>query len=221
VAVLIVRWFQSILFAIFIAMLFVGSADARSRTLQDSSLLMPISDTSYTLAPFQHVRFCLHYPSDCKSDPSESERVELSAETSEMLKRVNHGVNASIIPTLKNYGSNLGDGWTIGPDTGDCNDYAVTKRHELLESGLPAKALRLSVVMTTSGIGHLVLVVATTKGDFVMDNLTEAIRHWQSTDYHWLKIQSVTDAKLWHEVKAPALGLPLSQTDRKLRLAGR
>ena len=25
-----------------------------------------------------------------------------------------------------------------------------------------------------------------------MDNLTEAIRPWQSTDYHWLKIQSAT-----------------------------
>jgi hypothetical protein len=31
---------------------------------------MPIVDASPTLAPFQHVRFCLRYPSDCKSDPT-------------------------------------------------------------------------------------------------------------------------------------------------------
>ena len=139
----------------------------------------------------------------------------------ELLKRVTHSVNISIIPTPKSYGPNLGDGWTIAPDMGDCNDCAVTKRHELLEIGLPSKALRLSVVKTASGIGHLVLVVVTTKGDIVMDNLTEVIRLWQSTDYHWLKIQSATDSKFWYEIKAPAIGPSVSQADQKVRLAGR
>jgi predicted transglutaminase-like cysteine proteinase len=215
------RSVPSIFSAIFAIALSVGSADARSRTHQDSSLNTPIADASPTLAPFQHVRFCLRYPADCKSNPAESERIELNAESSELLKRVNHSVNMSIAPTLKSYGPNLGDGWTIAPETGDCNDYAVTKRHELLESGLPSKALRLSVVTTETGIGHLVLVVATTKGDIVMDNLTEVIRPWQSTNYHWLKIQSAADAKFWHEVKAPAYSLALSDGDRKVRLADR
>ncbi len=186
------RRFPSILFAILAGTLSAGHADARNRSAQDSNLLTPIMDASPTLAPFQHV-----------------------------LKRVNHSVNLSIIPTVKDYGPNLGDGWTIAPDTGDCNDYAVTKRHQLLESGLPSKALRLSVVKTASGIGHLVLVVVTTKGDVVMDNLTEVIRPWQSTDYHWLKIQSATDSKFWYEVKAPAVGPSVSQAERKLRLANR
>jgi predicted transglutaminase-like cysteine proteinase len=215
------RRILSISLAMFAGALFLGSADARSRSPQDSNLLTPIMDGSPTLAPFQHVRFCLRYPSDCKSVPTESEQIELSAETAELLKRVNHSVNMSIIPTLKSYGSNLGDGWTIAPDTGDCNDYAVTKRHELIESGLPSKALRLSVVKTASGIGHLVLVVITTKGDIVMDNLTEAIHPWQSTAYHWLKIQSATDPKFWNEVKVPAVGPSVSQLERKVRLADR
>jgi predicted transglutaminase-like cysteine proteinase len=215
------RSFSSIFPVILASALSVSSADARSRPHQDSTSLTPIVDASPTLAPFQHVRFCLRYPSDCKSNPAESERIELNAATSELLKRINHSVNMSIAPTLKNYGPNLGDGWTIAPDTGDCNDYAVTKRHELLENGLPSKALRLSVVTTEAGIGHLVLVVATTKGDIVLDNLTEVIRPWQSTNYHWLKIQSANDAKFWHEVKAPADSLVLSEGDRKVRLADR
>jgi predicted transglutaminase-like cysteine proteinase len=214
------RRFPSILFAILAGTLSAGNADARNRSAQDSNLLTPIMDASPTLAPFQHVRFCLRYPSDCKSNPAENDHIDLDAETSELLKRVNHSVNLSIIPTVKDYGPNLGDGWTIAPDTGDCNDYAVTKRHQLLESGLPSKALRLSVV-TASGIGHLVLVVVTTKGDFVMDNLTEVIRPWQSTDYHWLKIQSAADSKFWYEVKAPVIGPSVSQAERKLRLANR
>jgi predicted transglutaminase-like cysteine proteinase len=215
------RRFPSILFAILAGTLSAGDADARNRSAQDSNLLTPIMDASPTLAPFQHVRFCLRYPSDCKSNPAENDHIDLDAETSELLKRVNHSVNLSIIPTVKDYGPNLDDGWTIAPDTGDCNDYAVTKRHQLLESGLPSKALRLSVVKTASGIGHLVLVVVTTKGDFVLDNLAEVIRPWQSTDYHWLKIQSAADSKFWYEVKAPAVGPSVSQAERKLRLANR
>jgi predicted transglutaminase-like cysteine proteinase len=212
---------SSLLLAVFAAALSMGNADARGRSPQDSNLLMPIVDASPTLAPFQHVRFCLRYPSDCKSNPAENDRIELNTETSDLLNRVNHSVNVSIVPTLKSYGENLGDGWTIAPEMGDCNDYAVTKRHELLESGLPSKALRLSVVKTASGIGHLVLVVVTTKGDVVMDNLTEVIRPWQNTDYHWLKIQSATDTKFWYEVKAPAVGPSVSHADRRVRLADR
>jgi predicted transglutaminase-like cysteine proteinase len=120
---------------------------------------------------------------------------------------------------VKNHGPELGDGWTIAPSMGDCNDYAVTKRHELLQSGLPARALRLSVVKTASGIGHLILVVETTKGELVLDNLTETIRPWNSTDYHWLKIQSASDARFWNEVKTP--GISVSQADRKVRVADR
>jgi predicted transglutaminase-like cysteine proteinase len=215
------RRFPSIGFAMFAGALAVGGADAHSRPLPDSNSLTPIAEATPTLAPFQHVRFCLRYPSDCKTTPTESERIDLDAETSELLMRVNQSVNRSIIPTPKSYGPNLGDGWTIAPEMGDCNDYAVTKRHELLESGLPSKALRLSVVKTASGIGHLVLVVVTTRGDIVMDNLTEVIRPWQSTDYHWLKIQSVTDSRFWYEIERPAVGPSVSLADRKVRLADR
>lgn len=173
------------------------------------------------LAPFQHVRFCLRYPSNCKSNPTENDRIGLNAKTWELLNRVNHSVNMSIIPISKSYGPNLGDAWTIAPEMGDCNDYAVTKRHQLLENGLPSRALRLSVVKTASGIGHLVLVVATTKGDLVMDDLIEMIRPWQTTDYHWLKIQSATDAKLWYEIRRPAIGPSVSLANRRARLADR
>jgi predicted transglutaminase-like cysteine proteinase len=216
-----VRFLSSVSVAIVAGLLAVDSADARSRSLPDSTSLTPIVEAAPTLAPFQHVRFCLRYPSDCKSDPAESERIDLNAETLEQLKRVNQTVNMSILPTVKSYGSNLEDGWTIAPGNGDCNDYAVTKRHKLMESGLPSKALRLSVVKTTSGVGHLVLVVATTKGDVVLDNLTDVIRPWTHTDYHWLKIQSASDSRFWYVIKAPAPALSVSQLDRKVRLADR
>jgi predicted transglutaminase-like cysteine proteinase len=211
------RSVRTVLPLVLVAVSFLANdASARNRLNHESSSSAPIAEASPTLAPFQHVRFCLRYPSDCKSGSARVERIELTSEKLELLNRINSDVNAAIAPTVKGYGADLHDGWSIAPNTGDCNDYAVTKRHDLIEQGLPAHDLRLSVVKTSSGIGHLVLVVATTKGDLVLDNLTETIRPWQSTDYHWLKIQSATDAKFWYEVKVP---VAVSQAERRIRLA--
>jgi predicted transglutaminase-like cysteine proteinase len=190
---------------------FAGGAHARHR--QDAPPPPLVLEASPALAPFQHVRFCQRYPSDCKSDPAEIDRIELNAENVELLKSVNHDINASIVSTVKSHGAVLADGWTIAPSMGDCNDYAVTKRHVLLQRGLPAKALRLSAVTTGSGTGHLVLLIVTTRGELVLDNLTDAILPWQSTDYHWLKIQSARDARFWFTVRSP--GPSVSQADRK------
>jgi predicted transglutaminase-like cysteine proteinase len=188
-------------------------APAQGRSLIETSVVMPISEASPTLSPFQHVRFCLRYPADCKSDPTETTTVELTAETIETIQRVNRDVNASIMPVGRSSAVDDG-GWTISPASGDCNDYAVTKRHELVRSGFPANAVRLAVVKTTSGIGHLILVVSTNKGDLVLDNLSETIMPWQLTKYHWVKIQSASDARYWFEVKPR--GMVLSQVDRKI-----
>jgi predicted transglutaminase-like cysteine proteinase len=206
---------------VFAACLLAGNAEARSHLAPETDTAPAIVEAAPVLAPFQHVRFCLRYPADCKSDPAEQDRIELSEPTMELLKRVNRSVNGAIAPTLKSYGSNLEDRWTIAPSRGDCNDYAVTKRHELVAGGLPARALRLSVVKTASGIGHLVLVVTTTKGDLVLDNLTDAIHPWQRTDYQWLKIQSAVDANFWYAIRPARAGTTVSQADRRLHLANR
>lgn len=205
--------------SLFLALVgFVGPADARNRPPHDVNAQTFIAEASPTLAPFQHVRFCLRYPTDCKSNQAEDERIELTVEKLELLRRINSSVNTAIAPRQKDYAGDLENRWTIAPASGDCNDYAITKRHALIESGLPAKALRLSAVKTASGIGHLVLIVATIKGDMVLDNLTESIRGWQDTDYRWLKIQSASDARFWHEIRTPVV---MSQSSRKFRLADR
>jgi predicted transglutaminase-like cysteine proteinase len=206
----------TLLFSVVAGGLLAVDAGAENLSPRDRAVLSSLVETSPSLAPFQHVRFCLRYPDDCRSNLAENERIDLTNETSELLDRVNRRVNAAIIPMHKSYGKDLQEPWTIAPYIGDCNDYAVTKRHELLLSGLPAKALRLAVVKTMSGDGHLVLLVATTKGDLVLDNLTEAIIPWQSTDYRWLKIQSASNARVWYDVEVPGSRLV---SGRKLRVA--
>src|SRR5690349_19546028 len=76
--------------------LFTLLAPAQASSLIEASAVMPITEASPTLSPFQHVRFCLRYPGDCKSDPTEITTVELSAATLDTIQRVNRDVNASI-----------------------------------------------------------------------------------------------------------------------------
>src|ERR1700730_4742969 len=208
-----------LLFSIVASGLLSGGVGAKSRPSRNPAVPASLVETTPSLAPFQHVRFCLRYPADCRSNLAEDARIELTGENSELLDRVNRDVNAAIAPEEKGYGKNRQEAWTIAPFWGDCNDYAVTKRHELLRSGLPAKALRLAVVKTSSGTAHLVLLVATTKGDLVLDNLTEAILPWQSKDFQWMKIQSASDASFWYNVKVS--GTSMSPPDRTLRVTDR
>ncbi|CCE01352.1 transglutaminase-like cysteine peptidase [Bradyrhizobium sp. STM 3809] len=195
-----------------------GDAVARNRISHDPIQQSSISEGGPTLAPFQHVRFCIRYPAECKLEADGKSRVDLDSSTLELLARVNRDVNVAIAPSNKSYDTNLSEGWRIAPGSGDCNDYAVTKRHELVQSGVPARALRLAVVRTSSGVGHLVLIVATTKGDLVLDNLTETIRNWESTNYAWVKIQSTRDARFWSEVKPEGTAMLRAP---QLRIAGR
>ncbi|WWE91844.1 transglutaminase-like cysteine peptidase [Bradyrhizobium symbiodeficiens] len=87
-----------------------------------------------------------------------------------------------------------------GAFAGDCNDYAVTKRHALLERGWPARALLLAEVVTGSGEHHLILVVRTRSGDVVVDNLNANVRPWSKTNYQWVRMQSPQNPQFWSKV---------------------
>jgi predicted transglutaminase-like cysteine proteinase len=50
------------------------------------------------------------------------------------LMQVNTAVDRHIVPTPNERGLG-GEEWLIAPSHGDCNDYAVTRRHELIAKG--------------------------------------------------------------------------------------
>jgi predicted transglutaminase-like cysteine proteinase len=154
-----------------------------------------------SLAPIAHTRFCLQYPQECEvraaaEDSGDSRDIELTEDRWAELASVNRYVNRAITPE-RNYAGVWGDVWLLSPKSGDCNDYAVTKRHELLELGWPSDSLLLAEVVVPGGEHHLVLVVHTLDGDFVLDNLSPYIRGWTKTPYKWVRIQSPKDPKFW------------------------
>jgi predicted transglutaminase-like cysteine proteinase len=115
------------------------------------------------------------------------------------LVTVNAQVNRRIVPEHNDRGV-AGEKWLISPARGDCNDYAVTKRHELLERGWPSRALLLAEVVIGSGEYHLVLVVRTEQGDLVADNLSANIRPWYQTRYRWVRVRSPRNPQFWATV---------------------
>jgi len=78
----------TLLLSIFVWGVPLGSVAARSRLVQNPVAQAPLVEASPTVAPFQHVRFCLHYPAECKSDATENERIELIVQNLEFLNFV-------------------------------------------------------------------------------------------------------------------------------------
>ena len=154
-----------------------------------------------TLAPMAFTQFCLKYPGDCKPQRLlfGGDRIELDEMRRSELESINRTVNASIHPERNEEGL-AGEKWLLGPPRGDCNDYAVTKRHELITRGWPARSILLSEVATAWGEHHLVAVVRTNGGDLVLDNLTGQIMPWSRTPYRWVRIQTPRNPNYWTSI---------------------
>ena len=91
---------------------------------------------------------------------------------------VNALVNGSVRPMtdLGVYGKD--EVWAYPNGVGDCEDFVLEKRRDLMREGLSPSNLLITVVRKSDGQGHAVLTVRTDKGDFILDNLTNAIRQW-------------------------------------------
>jgi predicted transglutaminase-like cysteine proteinase len=145
------------------------------------------------LAPMPYVMFCISYPDECRFD-KENAGVVLSQEKLAELRSVNRHVNSAIRPKADHSIRRM---WHLGVSSGDCNAYAVEKRHRLIESGWPVDSLLLTVAKTSWGEGHLVVTVHTDRGDFILDSLTDQVRPWHETSYTWVMRQSSNDPKDW------------------------
>jgi predicted transglutaminase-like cysteine proteinase len=151
------------------------------------------------MTPMAFTFFCIKYADECKPRRQtifRGSRVKLNAERWAELNRVNREVNTAIRFERNNEGLR-GEKWLINPATGDCNDYAVSKRHQLMARGWSSRSLLLSEVVTTWGEHHLVLVVRTDGGDLVLDNIGGTIVPWSKKSYQWLRIQTPKNPSFW------------------------
>ena len=119
------------------------------------------------------------------------------------LNAVNRNTNRAIrhTPDAKQYGRE--DYWAIPTGRGargDCEDYVLAKRSALIEAGVSPDALSIAIVRTQWGELHAVLLVATDRGELVLDNLSQWIRRWDTVGYDWLERQVGADLLTWRAV---------------------
>ena len=160
-----------------------------------------ISFDAPVLAPMAFVRFCMRYPADCKVNGTQFHEVPLSLtkERKAELAKINRDVNREIAPQ-ENVNGVMAEEWLVAPHKGDCNDYAVTKRHELLARGWPSPALLLAEVVVPSGEHHLVLIVRTREEDVILDNLSWSLRPVAKIPYQWVRAQQAENPKFWSKI---------------------
>ena len=174
-----------------------SSASAISHRFKASGVDVPaaasaMSERDEAMAPIAYVRFCMRNQSQCHGTRP-SETIASTLKNWQTLAAVNTLVNGRI----KGNPAKGSIDWSLETRHGNCNDYAVQKRQELIERGFPASALALTVTVTGQGEGHLVLIARTDRGDFVLDNLRSSIIAWNRTGYHWVMRQSAEDPQKW------------------------
>lgn len=133
---------------------------------------------------------------ECTERPGRSKE-PMGSELWEALNSVTWFVNRSVEPMDDSVQYQQADYWTYPESgSGDCEDYALEKKRQLINRGYSPNALDLAVVLEQECYedlslcsAHAVLIVATDRGEFVLDNLNDAVKPIEQTDYIYLKRQ--------------------------------
>lgn len=174
------------------AMSWMGEATA-------AGLFMPTGGRSSQ--PIGHWEFCQNHPDECAANEADAAPVTLTRELWKIVLEVNTFANASITPRTDFEMWGREEFWSYPEGYGDCEDYVLEKRRELIAYGVPAPALLVTVVRQSNGDGHAVLTLRTDRGDFILDNLEARVLRWFETDYSFLKRQSERSAGAWVSIE--------------------
>lgn len=150
-----------------------------------------------TSQPIGHYEFCRAYPRECRPTGARPAPLAVTAPIWAAVTRVNIQVNNAYEPKTDFEMWGREEVWSFPTTAADCEDYVLEKRRRLISMGIPAGNLLITVLRQANGEGHAVLTLRTTRGDFILDNLTSQIRLWNETNYTFLKRQSETHAGVW------------------------
>ncbi|MEX0349525.1 MAG: transglutaminase-like cysteine peptidase [Paracoccaceae bacterium] len=115
-----------------------------------------------------------------------------------MVWRVNQSVNAATrdVTDLRQY--KIEEKWALPTRLGgDCEDFALLKKRELVRAGVDPRKLLIATVLDRRRNPHAVLVYRSPQGDLVLDNLTNRIKTWTETGYVFLRMQDPRQPRKW------------------------
>jgi len=153
--------------------------------------------TGKTTQPIGHYEYCRRLPAECRVRSADTRPVKLTNKRWADLVEVNDLFNRTVAPVTDLEYYRVEEYWTMPDRFGDCEDYVLAKRQQLINRGWPASSLLITVVRQANGDGHAVLTVRTDRADYVLDNLEEKVKPWSETSYHYLKRQSAQNSGAW------------------------
>lgn len=156
-----------------------------------SSVSPPTLPPTGLLPPVGMLVFCQQHQAQCR--PDSTAEVRWTPQLQHTLQLANRQINQAIRPQA----DQGHDVWSIDVAAGDCEDYALTKRAALIREGIPAGALRMAVTRY-KGEGHAVLVVKTTDGDLVLDNLHARVMPLRKSGYR-ITMMASANPHIWTE----------------------
>jgi predicted transglutaminase-like cysteine proteinase len=154
-----------------------------------------------TSQPIGHYEFCKANPAECSVRLRDRGPLRLTDSVWKEVVEINTQVNAAVRPMndFDIYGKD--EVWAYPRGAGDCEDYVLEKRRDLMLKGIALSDLLITVVRKPDGEGHAVLTVRTDKGDFILDNLSDTVKPWEATGYRYLKRQSTTHTGRWVTIR--------------------
>jgi predicted transglutaminase-like cysteine proteinase len=175
--------------------LFLSTATEDASARQPNNTLELTTFSSGT-APAGFNGTCSKYAWACSS--AAGRRQFGHQELINLADEINRAVNREIVSKtdLDNYG--VREKWTLPYNGyGDCEDYALLKMKRLIDAGVAPRDLFLSTVVGRTDEVHIVLVLRTAQGDYILDNLTNRMSHWSSTNYTFIKKQDPQRPSRW------------------------
>lgn len=158
-----------------------------------------------TSQPVGHYDFCKKNKNECNIISNQQKPLTLTQPVWELIVRINAQVNQAVEPRTDMQIWGQEEVWSYpvqsqGRLSGDCEDYVLLKRRMLINAGLAANTLLITVVRQHNGEGHAVLTLRTDRGDFILDNLENTIKPWHQTAYSFIKRQSALHSGQWVDI---------------------
>ena len=164
------------------------ASEAASRFMQTGAV---------TSQPIGHYEYCRLNPAECAAQVTNAGAPKITGYGWDVIRSVNIEVNNRILPMTDEEIYGRQEVWALPHDAGDCEDYVLLKRKDLIERGFSPSDLLITVVRKPDGEGHAVLTVHSADGDYVLDNLDNDVKLWSETDYKFLKRQATYNAGRW------------------------
>ena len=160
----------------------------------------PMREGPKVWPPIGWIGFCNRLPQECNGLEMQPLAHVLDERAWRSLVKVNSFVNKTIKGKSDWDHWGLEELWSYPDDGyGDCEDYALLKKRMLIQEGWPPQSLRLTWLRENNGNFHVVLTIVTSKGDYILDIMTQEILPWTKTLYwyNYIMRQSGTHPNRW------------------------